>query len=158
MPNSTQCWTITTLRPKPLSFSKAGTVTGMTLIISVFTYLNILERRIRHGVQETPLWGREKAKRNEKHAALFTSTPPGRFGDSGLRQVWQLYKLCYSNVITCHGTLLLTSIELIFLEMEQKIEMAHKTLHPSKENTINFIFTAKIQPRGLSIKSTLFSK
>lgn len=157
MPNSTQCQTITTLRRKPLSSSKAGTVTGMMLIISVFIYLNILERIIRHGAQKTPLWGREKAKSNKNHSGLFPPRP-GSFGDSGLRQVWQLYNLCYSNVITCHGILLLTFIELVFLEMEQKIEMAHKTLHPSKENTINFIFTTEIRSCGLSIKNTLFSK
>lgn len=75
------------LRQKPLSFNKDNTVTGMTLIFSVFIYLNILERRIQHGVWKGSLWGGKKvkeSKRNEKHTGFFS---PGSFGDKGLRHM-----------------------------------------------------------------------
>lgn len=54
----TQCWTTTIFRQKPLSFSKGNTSTaiGTTPIISVFIYPNIVWRRIRHGVQQIPLY------------------------------------------------------------------------------------------------------
>lgn len=68
---SIQCRIITILRQKPLSFNKDYTITGMTLIFSVFIYLNILERRIQHGVWKGSLWGGKKVKEMKNTLDFF---------------------------------------------------------------------------------------
>lgn len=74
-----------------------------------------------------------KQKGMKKPTVFLFFLSPDTFGTNGLRQAWQIYKLCYSNVITCHGILHLTFIEVVFLEMEQKIAAAHKKSQPFTE-------------------------